>query len=162
MIWAASSKHRSVRTARMWNSRSPGVATACRGPERISRNGCSPAGRTQPAASLLQALWLSPVTQLRNPSKSRNPTARTSAGRSAMRSRTVSSAASPGLISTTRNAAAPLSGVTTAWGSGAASAAGFGLTWTSFPTAGRARVRGGGMAAMLGRLHPDVDSGRLR
>ena len=45
MICVASSKHRSMRLARMWNSRSPGVATAWREPARISRNGWSSAGR---------------------------------------------------------------------------------------------------------------------
>ena len=48
MICVASSKHRSMRLARMWNRMSPGVATAWRAPARISRNGCSSAGRGSP------------------------------------------------------------------------------------------------------------------
>ena len=48
MICVASSKHRSIRFARMWNSKSPGVETAWRVPARISRNSCSSAGRGNP------------------------------------------------------------------------------------------------------------------
>ena len=39
IISVAISKQMSVRFARMWNNRSPGVETAWRGPAWISRNG---------------------------------------------------------------------------------------------------------------------------
>ena len=48
MSCEASSKHRSMRSARMWKKRSPGVAGAQRGPLRSSRKGCSSAGRGAP------------------------------------------------------------------------------------------------------------------
>ena len=48
MICVASSKHRSMRLERMWKTTSPGVETAWRAPERISRKGCSSAGRGEP------------------------------------------------------------------------------------------------------------------
>ena len=41
-----------MRLARMWNSRSPGVETAWRAPARISRNGCSSAGRGGPEEAI--------------------------------------------------------------------------------------------------------------
>src|SRR5215471_17787680 len=119
MIWLASSKHRSIRTARIWNSASPAVATACRGPASISLNGWSSAGLSVPAMRS-HAAAPKPVTQVRCPSRSRNPTARTRPARSAHRSRTVATLFSPGVISTTRKIAAPVSGAATACGSGAA------------------------------------------
>ena len=88
MICVASSKHRSMRLARMWNSKSPGVETAWRAPARISRNGCSSAGRGGPK-SRSHASDPNPMTQERPPSRSRNSTARTSAARSPQNDRTV-------------------------------------------------------------------------
>jgi hypothetical protein len=64
MIWEASSKHRSMRAARMWKSRSPGVAGATRGPDLISSNGCSPAGRGRLVSRSHNAADR-PVTQVR-------------------------------------------------------------------------------------------------
>ena len=88
MICVASSKHRSMRLARMWNSKSPGVETAWRAPARISRNGCSSAGRGGPK-SRSHASDPNPMTQERPPSRSRNSTARTSAARSPQNERRV-------------------------------------------------------------------------
>ena len=95
MICVASSKQRSMRLARMWKSRSPGVATAWRAPALISRNGCSSAGRGWPK-SLSQASDPIPITQERLPSMSRKPTARSSPGRSPQNDRTAGGSRRPG------------------------------------------------------------------
>ena len=108
MICVASSKQRSMRLARMWKSRSPGVETAWRGPAWISRNGCSSAGRGGPN-SLSHASDPIPITQERFASISRKPTARSSAGRSAHNDRTAPRLAAPGFIVTTRKIAARVS-----------------------------------------------------
>ena len=80
LICVANSKHRSIRSARMWKSRSPGVETAWRG-RRESRGICvaPPAAAGQRAGPTLPIQM--PMTHERSPSRSRNPTARTSAAR---------------------------------------------------------------------------------
>ena len=79
MICVASSKHRSMRLARMWNSRSPAWR-----PRGACRRGSRGTGAAPPAAaspnSRSQASDPIPMTQDRFASRSRNPTARTSAG----------------------------------------------------------------------------------
>src|SRR5437660_1380005 len=119
MIWDASSKQRSMRLARMWNMRSPGVATAWRGPALISRNGCSSAGRGWPN-SLSHASDPIPSTQERFPSMSRKPTARNSPGRSPQNARTAARAVLPELMVTTRKIAARVKAPTTDWETGGA------------------------------------------
>src|ERR1700691_2072038 len=105
---AASSKHRSMRLARMWNNKSPGVATAWRPPARNSRKGCSSAGRGDPK-SRSHASDPNPITQESWPSKSRNSTARSSPERSAQNERRVARFSTPGLRVTTRKIAARVS-----------------------------------------------------
>src|SRR5580693_3653149 len=117
MIWVTSSKHKSIRSARTWNSRSPGVAKAWREPALISRKGCSSAGRGWPN-SLSQASDPIPITQERFPSISRKPTARNSAGRSPQNDRTASRLSSPGLTVATIKIAARVNAWTTACGAG--------------------------------------------
>ena len=112
MICVASSKHRSMRLARIWNSRSPGVETAWRAPARISRNGCSSAGRGAPN-SRSHASEPNPMTQERPASRSRNSTARNRPARSPQNERTVARLSGPGLIVTTRKIAARVSGAAT-------------------------------------------------
>ena len=114
MICVASSKHRSIRFARMWNSKSPGVETAWRAPARISRNTCNSAGRGGPK-SRSHASDPKPMTQERPPSRSRNSTARNSAERSPQKDRTVARLSGPGFIVTTRKIAARVSGAATGW-----------------------------------------------
>ncbi len=112
MICAASSKHKSMRFARMWNSKSPAVATAWRPAARISRNACSSAGRGAPK-SRSHASDPNPMTQERPPSISRNSTARNSAARSPQNARTVSRCSGPGFIVRTRKMAARVKGAAT-------------------------------------------------
>ena len=112
MICVAISKQRSIRFARMWNSRSPGVETAWRGPARISRNRWSSAGRGSPN-SWSQAPDPVPITQERPASRSRNSTARINARRSAQNDRTAARLSGPGFIVTTRKIAARVSGADT-------------------------------------------------
>ena len=114
MICVASSKQRSIRSARMWKSRSPGVETAWRAPARISRNGCSSVGRGG-ANSRSHASDPTPITQESSASMSRKPTARTSPARPPQMARALAQLASSGLTVTTRKIAARVSGRTTAW-----------------------------------------------
>src|SRR5580693_8360000 len=100
-----SSKDRSMRLARMWNSRSPGVETAWRDPDRISRNGCNSAGRGAPNRRS-HASDPNPSTQESPASISRNSTARKRAERSAQKDRTVARFSAPGFTVSTRNIAA--------------------------------------------------------
>lgn len=109
----ASSKHRSMRLARMWNSKSPGVETAWRAAERISRKGCSSAGRGGPKRRS-HASDPNPRTQESPPSRSRNSTARTSAARSPQNERTMARFSDPRLSVATRKMAARVSGAATA------------------------------------------------
>src|ERR1700729_3836716 len=102
-----------MRLARMWNSKSPGVETAWRSPARISRNGCSFAGRGAPKRRS-HAPDPNPMTQERPPSKSRNSTARNSAARSPQNERRVERFSMPGLSVATRKIAARVSGAATA------------------------------------------------
>src|SRR6476469_6348160 len=97
--------------------RSPDVATAWRGPDLNSRNGCSSAGRGSPN-SLSQASDPIPITQERLPSISRKPTARTSAGRPLQNDRTAALLVVPGLMVTTRKIAARVKSCTTNWDTG--------------------------------------------
>src|SRR5262245_55461504 len=114
MIWVASSKHRSMLTARMWKRMSPGVATArCR--PRISRKGCNSFGRCDPK-SLAQASEPNAMTHDRRPSRSRKPTARRRAARSPQTARTAARCSGPGFTVTTRKMAAGVSGATTGCG----------------------------------------------
>src|SRR5262245_51072693 len=115
MICVASSKHRSMRLARMWNKRSPGVATAWRSPARTSRNGCSSAGRGGPNRRS-HASDPMPMTQDRPGSMSRNSTARNSAERSPQNDRRIARLSAPGLTVTTRKIAARVSGADTGCG----------------------------------------------
>src|ERR1700730_5037123 len=112
IICAAISKQRSIRFARIWNSRSPGVETAWCWAPRISRNGWSPAGRGSPN-SRSHASDPIPITQERPASSSRNSTARINAGRSAQNDRTAARLSRPGFIVTTRKIAARVSGADT-------------------------------------------------
>ena len=124
----------------MWNSTSPGVATACREPARISRNGCSPAGRgparragprpRHRSRSRSSAVRPGRGIRPRGPGRPGRRTAR------APRRRCPSS----GLTTTTRKIAAPVSGAITACGSGPAASAS-GVTRPSSPS--RPRRRGG-------------------
>ncbi len=115
MICVASSKHRSMRLARMWNNRSPGVETAWRAPARISRNGCSSAGRGSPKRRV-HASDPNPMTQESPPSRSRNSTARNSAASSPQNDRRAARLSDPGLTVTIRKIAARVSGAETACG----------------------------------------------
>src|SRR5271165_3237287 len=117
MIWAANSKQRSMRSARMWNRTSPGVATAWRVAARISRNGCNSAGRGWPK-SWSHAADPNAMMQVRFPLGSRNPTERKRAASSAHSDRTATQLAAPGLIVTTRKIAARVSNVATGCGIG--------------------------------------------
>src|SRR5271170_1760678 len=114
MISEASSKQRSACAARRWNNRSPGVDTAQWRAPSSSLKGWSSAGRG-PANSRSQASEPMPVTRASPAVGTLNPTVRPSAERSTRSSRTTSSA--PGSIVATRNSAAAVSGVSTAWGS---------------------------------------------
>jgi hypothetical protein len=97
----------------MWNSRSPGVEGArCSGPTS-SRKGCSSAGRG-PLNMRSHACEPMPTTQLSLSFGTLNPTARSSAGRSASSSRTTGSA--PMSTVTTRKIAALVSGLSTSCG----------------------------------------------
>src|SRR5665213_2284244 len=105
----SSAKHMSARSARMWNSKSPGVATAvCTGP-RISANGRSCVGRRD-CPSRSQAALPIATLQERRPCRSLNPTARTNPPISAItpRTRWIASGVLP--IDKTRNTAARDSG----------------------------------------------------
>ncbi len=105
----SSSKHMSARLARMWNSKSPGVATAvCAGP-RISANGRSWAGRRGCPNRSQAALPIATLHDSR-PCKSRNPTVRSSPPISAITPRTLRTASAVPPIDTTRNIAARDSG----------------------------------------------------
>ena len=105
----SSSKHMSARLARMWNSKSPGVATAvCAGP-RISANGRSCAGRRGCPNRSQAALPIATLHDSR-PCKSRNPTVRSSPPISAITPRTLRTASAVPPIDTTRNIAARDSG----------------------------------------------------
>src|SRR5437870_4608492 len=117
MICPASSKHKSMRSARMWNKRSPGVATAWRPSALISRNGCNSAGRGSPKRRS-QASDPKPMMQERFPAGSRKPTARNSPDRSPHNDRTDASLTAPGLIVRTRKIAARVGGAATGWGIG--------------------------------------------
>ena len=97
----------------MWNSKSPGVETAWRAPARISRKGCSSAGRGGPKRRS-HASDPNPMTQESPPSRSRNSTARTSAARSPQNERRVARFSEPGLSVATRKIAARVSGAATA------------------------------------------------
>ena len=108
----------------MWNSRSPGVATAWRGPATISWNGCSSAGRGAPNRRS-QTSEPNAMMQDRCSSGSRNPTERSRAARSPQSVRTAVSAAAPGATVTTRKIAARVSGAATGCG------------WRRPPVAGR-------------------------
>ncbi len=133
MICIASSKHRSIRFARMWNSKSPGVETAWRAPARISRNTCSSAGRGGPK-SRSHASDPKPTTQERPPSRSRNSTARNSAARSPQNDRRVARLSKPGFTVATRKIAARVSGAATGCGNGRTHRIGLHLDviiWTS-------------------------------
>src|SRR3984885_6291678 len=112
MICVASSKHKSMRFARMWNSKSPGVETAWRAPARISWKGGRSGGRGRPK-SRSHALDPNPMTQERPASMSRNSTARNRAARSAQSDRTVVQLFRPGFIVATRKIAALVSGAAT-------------------------------------------------
>ena len=101
----SSSKHMSARSARMWNNKSPGVATAtCTGP-RISAKGRSCAGRRD-CPNRSQAALPMATLQERRPCKSRNPTVRTSPPISAITLRTLWIASGALPIDETRNTAA--------------------------------------------------------
>ena len=126
MICEASSKQRSIRSARICNSRSPGVATAWRAPALISWKGCNSAGRGWPK-SLSQASDPTPRTHERFPSMSRKPTARSKAARSAHRDRTAAQLAGLGLIVATRKMAARVRGRSTACGAGGGPFPGLGM-----------------------------------
>ena len=96
----------------MWNSKSPGVETAWRAPERISRNGWSLAGRGDPK-SRSQASDPKAMTQERPASRSRNSTARNNAARSPQNDRRVARLSKPGFTVATRKIAARVSGAPT-------------------------------------------------
>ena len=115
MIWLASSKHKSMRRARMWNKMSPGVAIAWRAPARNSRNGCNSAGRGAPKRRS-QTSDPKATMQDSRPLRSRNPTARKRFAMSVHKERTAVSASGPGLTVTTRKIAADVSGVATGCG----------------------------------------------
>src|SRR3984957_11576353 len=112
MICVASSKQRSMRFARMWNSTSPGVDGAWRAPARISRNGCSFAGRGGPKRRS-HASDPKLMTQERPPSRSRNSTARNNAERSLQNDRRAARLSRPGFSVATRKMAARVSGAAT-------------------------------------------------
>jgi len=112
MILVASSKHKSMRLARIWKRRSPGDDTAWREPARTSRKGCSSAGRGSPNRRS-HASEPIPITQLRPASRSRNSTARISAESSAQNERTAARLSGPGFMVTTRKIAARVSGADT-------------------------------------------------
>src|SRR5215469_719474 len=154
MIRVASSKHRSIRVARMWNSTSPGVATACRGPDLISWNGCSPAGRGPGPASRSHAPAPKPVTQLSLPVRSRNPTARSRPAMSPDSARTASALSSSGFTTATRKIAALVSVAITSCGSGAA-APSSGITRLSSTSHPRRRGRTRSCAKPAGDVEPE-------
>ena len=111
----ASSQQRSMVAARMWNKRSPAVATArCRPPSRAS-NGWSSAGRG-PEKRRSHAVDPIPATAASPPSRERKATVRARPERSASRSRTADSA--PSSIVMTRITALAVSGVSTGWATG--------------------------------------------
>ena len=115
MICAASSKHRSMRLARMWNSRSPGVAMAWRAPARNSRNGCSSAGRGWPnrrsqASEPMPMTQDSPAFEIAKAHRAQQP------GEIRAERPHVARFARPGLMVTTRKIAARVSGADTACG----------------------------------------------
>src|SRR5690242_6835900 len=118
MTWPANSKHTSIRSCRIWKSRSPGVETARWTVPASSRNGCSSAGRG-PENSRSHAPEPMPATQASGASGTRNPTARCRPAQSASRSRTASSP--PGSIISTRKIAAAVRGASTGCGSGSGS-----------------------------------------
>ncbi len=99
-----------MRWARMWNRMSPGVAIAWRIPDPNSRNGCNSAGRGAPN-SRSQTCDPNAMTQDKLPSRSRNPTARNRALRSAHTDRAAVSASGPGSTVTTRKIAARVSSI---------------------------------------------------
>ena len=145
----ASSKQRSSRWARMWNSRSPGVATRCGVAAAKPGNGCSPAGRGSPEQPVPQRPRRSRSTQLSSPSGIRNPTERLSPLTSASSSRTTVLAARR-RRSATRKIAASVSLPSTGCGSGAippslritgpARASGRRPRWARLPVGGAVRV----------------------
>ena len=103
-----SSKQESMDSARMWNSRSPGVAGAwCREPSS-STNGCSLAGR-DPANNRSHAFEPIPVTSVRCAAGVRNPTARTSPDRFSNPA-SCTFCSPPSLIVATRKIAAGVNG----------------------------------------------------
>ena len=89
------------------------METAWRAPARISRKGCSSAGRGCPKRRS-HASDPNPMTQESPPSRSRNSTARTSAARSPHNERRVARFSGPGLSVATRKIAARVSGAATA------------------------------------------------
>ncbi len=101
-----------MRLARMWKSKSPGVETAVCFSPRISRKGCSIAGRGEPK-SLSHASDPMLMMQERPASRSRISTARKIPLRSPQNDRTVARVCGSGLRVTTRNIAARLSGAAT-------------------------------------------------
>jgi hypothetical protein len=116
-IRPANSKHMSIDSALMWNSRSPGVAGAWwRGP-RSSMNGVSSAGRG-PENRRSQASDPIEVTTERCLSVSRKPTARTNPDMSGSPSWTEEAASCPSSMVTTRKMAAGVNGAVTGCGSG--------------------------------------------
>jgi hypothetical protein len=103
----------SATAASVWNSKSPGVETACLAPERISRKTCNSAGRGAPKRRP-HASEPNPTTQERLPSRSRDSTARTSVARSRQKERRVARLSEPGLSVATWKIAARVSGAATA------------------------------------------------
>src|SRR5579872_1293534 len=91
---------------------SPGVATACRLPDRISLKGCSFAGRGAPNTRS-HASDPIPITHESPASISRNPTARRSAERSGQNPRITRRASGSELRVTTKKIAARASGAAT-------------------------------------------------
>ncbi|CAM2343565.1 hypothetical protein BVIET440_80099 [Burkholderia vietnamiensis] len=113
----ASSKHRSIVSARMCSRMSPGVAIATRSPPPNSRNGCSDAGRGSPN-SVSHAAAPKPHTHDSLPSGTRLPTERTSAATSLHHARMVSAWPAPGFTVATTKIALRVIGLWTACGSG--------------------------------------------
>ena len=124
MICRLSSKVRSERSARMWNSTSPGVAGASWTAPVKGRNGCRPAGLADAAGRIRsQYELLNPTTQDSGPlpialADCRKPTARASPLMSEATSRSRSAAPGRSLALTTRKTAASLKEFRTACGSG--------------------------------------------
>ena len=108
------------------------MATAWREPARISRNGCSSAGRGGQTAGPTPPIRM-PMTHERFPSMSRKPTARTSAARSPQNERTAPRLSAPGFTVTTRKIAARVSGVATGCGTAAGAPAISGVVIGSDP-----------------------------